>query len=97
MDSPKKNEESKVPLTHEVIMKCKCGMCPVQGYSVCSTPQVKKMINSRAELYCSVGKTDCKDLDVSKACICSQCRVYVDFNLSLGSPVEHFCYNGKAK
>jgi hypothetical protein len=86
----------RVPLSSDVIIKCRCGMCPVQGFSACSTPQVKKMINSRAEVYCSVGIADCKDLDNTKQCICSQCQVYVNFNLANGDPKDYFCFNGKA-
>ena len=78
-------------------MKCKCGMCPVQGFSACSTPYLKKMGNTLSEVFCSVGKADCKDLDLSKACICIGCKVHEVFNLASGSPVEHFCFNGQAK
>ena len=91
-----KKERLKVPLENDVIMKCKCGMCPVQVISVCSTPQIRKMIDTRAAAYCSVGLADCKDLDNSKACICRQCQVYEDFTLATGRPVEYFCFNGKA-
>ena len=46
--------------------------------------------------YCSIGVAACKDLNVSKACICGTCQVYKDFNLSSGTPAEHFCFNGRA-
>jgi hypothetical protein len=85
----------KVPLTGDVSMKCRCELCPVQGISACSTPQVKKMIDSRAEVYCSVGLADCKDLDNTKQCICNQCQVYADFNLADSDPKDYFCFNGK--
>ena len=77
-------------------MKCRCGMCPVQSLSACSTPELQKMSNSRAEVYCSVGYADCKDLDNTKDCICTQCQVYIDFNLAEGQPKKYFCFNGKA-
>jgi len=32
--------ESKVPLTPDVMMKCKCGMCPVQANSACAKPKI---------------------------------------------------------
>lgn len=46
--------------------------------------------------YCSIGVATCTDLDSSKACICNQCKVYENFCLVAGKPVEHFCFNGKA-
>ena len=92
----RKENDEKVPLNSEVVMKCRCGMCPVQGLSTCSTPQIKKMINTRAEVYCSVGVADCEDLDNSKDCVCNSCQVYIDFNLASGKPENYFCFNGKA-
>ena len=90
------NKLGRVPLNSDVSMKCRCELCPVQGISACSTPQVKKMIDSRAEVYCSIGAADCKDLDNTKQCICYQCQVYADFNLTEGNPIDYFCFNGKA-
>lgn len=34
------HKDSKVPLTPDVIMKCKCGMCPVQAKSECAKPKI---------------------------------------------------------
>ena len=47
--------------------------------------------------YCSIGVAACKDLDRNKACICSTCQVYADFDLSEGKPVEHYCFTDKAR
>lgn len=46
--------------------------------------------------YCSSGVASCRDLNVSKACICTSCQVYREYNLSQARPVEHFCFNDKA-
>jgi len=39
-----KEEEQKVPLNNDVMMKCLCGMCPVQAQSACSQPKIKMPI-----------------------------------------------------
>ncbi len=46
----KKKEEQKVPLNNDVIMKCMCGMCPVQAQSACSQPKLKMMMDMRASM-----------------------------------------------
>ena len=33
-------KDSKVPLDEDVIMKCQCGMCPVQANSECAKPKI---------------------------------------------------------
>lgn len=33
-------EHGKVPLNEDVIMKCQCGMCPVQAKSECAKPKI---------------------------------------------------------
>ena len=45
-----KKEEHKVPLNHDVMMKCMCGMCPVQTQSACSVPKLKMMMDMRANM-----------------------------------------------
>jgi hypothetical protein len=37
----------KVPLNSDVVMKCMCGMCPVQAQSACSKPKIKMMMDMR--------------------------------------------------
>jgi hypothetical protein len=32
--------KNKVPLNEDVIMKCQCGMCPVQANSECAKPKI---------------------------------------------------------
>jgi hypothetical protein len=85
-----------VPLNNDAVMKCKCGMCPVQSLSACSSPELQKIIDTRAGVYCSIGYAECKDLDNTKDCICNQCQVYTAFNLVEGDPQDYFCFNGKA-
>lgn len=41
-------KEGKVPLNNDVMMKCMCGMCPVQAASACSMPKLKMMMEMRA-------------------------------------------------
>lgn len=89
-------KDGKVPMNNDVVLKCRCNICPVQGYSACSTSKVSEMISTRAANYCSVGYADCKDLDNTKNCICPTCQVYVDFSLAKGRPIDYFCFNGKA-
>jgi len=46
----RRKEEGKVPLNNDVMMKCMCGMCPVQAESVCSRPKIKMMMDMRASM-----------------------------------------------
>lgn len=43
-------KEGKVPLNNDVMMKCMCGMCPVQAESTCSRPKLKMMMDMRASM-----------------------------------------------
>ena len=108
-----REEEQKVPLNHDVMMKCMCGMCSVQVDSECIRPKLTfgsmsampvpmgeiKMLKPEefAGLYCSIGEAGCNDLDNSKACACNQCQVYKDQSLMDNKPTEYFCFNGKAR
>ncbi|MCW4054325.1 MAG: DUF2769 domain-containing protein [Candidatus Bathyarchaeota archaeon] len=40
----------KVPTDKDVMMKCMCGMCPVQAQSACSKPKLKMMMDMRASM-----------------------------------------------
>ena len=46
----RKNEEPKVPLNNDVMIKCMCVMCPVQTQSACSMPKLKMMMDMRANM-----------------------------------------------
>src|SRR4030067_710217 len=45
-----RKEEGKVPLNNDVMMKCMCGMCPVQAESACSRPKIKSMMDMRGSM-----------------------------------------------
>ncbi len=87
--------------------RCLCKSCPVQMDSVCANerklnledmlPKLKKddlmpEPSKIAEIYCSIGKSDCKDLDPSQDCQCPKCPVFKENELTIG----YFCKNGKA-
>ncbi len=42
--------KQKVLLNTDVMMKCMCGMCPVQAESACSQPKLKMMMDMRASM-----------------------------------------------
>jgi hypothetical protein len=100
--------KAKVPFTMENGSKCVCVKCPVQSNSKC----VKKLMGKLMEmvktpgampkpkdmpgLYCSVGKTSCKDIDTKKSCTCATCAIWANYKLASGKPVYYFCKNGKA-
>ena len=46
--------------------------------------------------YCANGVAACKDLDFSKTCICPECQIYKENNLSKAKPTQYFCKDGKA-
>ena len=41
MNKLKENKKGKIPLNEDVIMKCICGLCPVQANSECAKPKIK--------------------------------------------------------
>jgi hypothetical protein len=45
-----RKEKAKDPLSNDVIMKCMCGMCPVQAESACSKPKLKMMMEMRSNM-----------------------------------------------
>jgi hypothetical protein len=45
-----RKEEGKVPLNNDVMMKCMCGMCPVQVQSACTQPKLKMMMDMRGKM-----------------------------------------------
>lgn len=40
----------KVPLDEFAMMKCICGMCPVQAESACAKPKIQRMMETRASM-----------------------------------------------
>ena len=100
---------SKVPFNKENVMKCICGDCPVQVGSQCSKEKMEKAkeIMKKGEevsnsddvpgLYCSSGKASCEDLETDKPCICMQCPLWGEYNLSDGTPMGYYCRDGEAE
>jgi len=101
-------KKKEVPFTMENASKCVCSKCPVQSDSKC----VKKLMGKLTEtvkkpgampkpkdmpgLYCSVGKTSCKDIDPNKSCICATCAIFTTYRLPMWKPIYFYCKSGKA-
>jgi len=47
-------------------------------------------------VYCSIGKSECEDLNFDRQCICSSCDVWKEYDLKDANPNNHFCQRGKA-
>ncbi len=45
-----RKKEGKVPLNNDTMLKCMCGMCPVQAQSTCSQPKIKKMMDMKSSM-----------------------------------------------
>ena len=99
---------SKVPFNKENAMKCICGDCPVQVGSECSRVKMEKVKEAMEQekmsesnevpgLYCASGKAACSDLETDKVCICMQCPLWGEYNLSDGMPIGYYCRDGEAK
>jgi hypothetical protein len=94
----------------ENISRCKCPQCPVQADSQCAQDKIKSSREAmeympagdvpKSEyipgMYCSKGKSLCKDLNFDKQCICGSCDVWKDYDLKDANPNNHFCQHGKA-
>jgi hypothetical protein len=100
----------KVPFNKENAMKCICGNCPVQIQSECSAAKagkIKEMMEKAEEkmppsdevpgLYCASGIAACEDLETDKVCICMQCPLWAEYDLSSGLPVGYYCRDGEAQ
>ncbi len=48
-------------------------------------------------VYCSIGKAKCLDISSTELCICTQCVVWLDYNLANSEPIEYFCIDGAPK
>ena len=103
----KQTKDVKVPFTRENAKKCICWKCTVQADSDCIKKNAEKMGEVMSTnlfepeivpgLYCSSGVASCKDLDTKRPCICYECPVFVDYNLTEGQPIDHYCKNEKSK
>ena len=66
---------------------CRCGVCPVLLASECV-----KTTTGPNFLHCATGKTECKDYDFGKKCMCPTCLVWDENNLKS----VYYCENGTA-
>jgi len=104
-------EEKKVPFTMDNIEKCICGKCPVQKEGECSKKKMEMMMKMKSNpdmanmmpksedvqgLYCSSGVAACEDIDMSKMCICGNCPLWEECDLSNGKPMGYYCRDGEA-
>ena len=98
--------DAKIPLTIDNVKTCICGQCQVQVNSECIK---RKATNIMAALnksplvaddipgmYCSTGKSDCKDIDTKQMCICSGCLLWFEYNLEDRRPKGYYCRDGAA-
>jgi hypothetical protein len=83
----RKNEEPKVPLNNDVVMKCMCGMCPVQTQSACSVPKLKMMMDMRANM----------GMKSSEMPAVHECDAKSDENMKMPKPEElaDLLFNGQ--
>jgi len=101
---------SKVDYNMENMMRCLCGSCPVQSKSDCAKKKMvdiqemeSKGVDTISELkqkdfpwfYCSIGKTNCNDINFEEECYCKNCEVWKEYNLENSKPMEYFCKDGK--
>ncbi|MBI4295515.1 MAG: DUF2769 domain-containing protein [Chloroflexi bacterium] len=98
---------AKVPFNKKTVSKCMCPDCPVQTESSCVSSKMSKIKDALARdplkqedipgVYCATGLAACKDIDLSKDCICGSCAVFSDYNLGIGQPQGYYCRDGAAK
>lgn len=99
----------KIPFTKENFTKCLCITCPVQEDSSCSKEKmlnIQEIMQDEEEpsikpndypgMYCANGKAFCADIDTTKNCICTDCKIYKDYNLDKANPTFLYCKDGKA-
>lgn len=105
-----KHMEFIVPFIGENISRCKCPQCPVQADSPCAQDKIKSSKEAMEYMpagdipksryipgvYCSTGKSQCKDLNFEKQCICGSCEVWKEYNLGKAYSNNHFCQHGRS-
>jgi Protein of unknown function (DUF2769) len=102
----------KVDYNLENMLKCICCKCQVQTQSSCAREKTKIIQKVEARgleaipifepeefpwLYCAVGRAKCRDLNFEKQCVCKDCKVWKENNLSIADTLEYYCKNGNAK
>lgn len=88
---------AKVEVNEANLKNCRCPYCPVQAESKCPQDRLKNFKDpedreNMAKLYCSIGKTDCEDLNEDAMCMCPSCQVW-DEN---GLQSMKYCLSGNA-
>lgn len=78
---------SKVAINEANENHCRCPQCPVLLASECV-----KTTSGAKNLYCAHGKTECKDFDKHKSCMCPSCLVWDENNLKS----VYYCQDGSA-
>lgn len=94
----------KVDFKAENFNRCLCPTCPVQAQSECVQERLQKgpgtlqggaqvpEPETMAQLYCSIGKSGCEDLDGTQPCLCPGCPVWADYDLTS----QYYCLRGNA-
>lgn len=99
-----------VPYVGENISRCRCPQCPVQANSQCAQDKIKSSREAMEYMpagdvpypeyipgvYCSEGKSPCKDLNFDRQCICDSCDVWKEYDLKDADPNNHFCRYGRS-
>lgn len=87
---------SRVDVNETNLKHCRCPVCPVQKNSECVQEKLKQTSSpdrlNGAMLYCSIGKSQCHDLDGSEGCLCPTCLVWEQYNLDS----MYYCLRGSA-
>ncbi|MGB9928534.1 MAG: DUF2769 domain-containing protein [Methanosarcina sp.] len=108
--TPEKCTKFIVPFVGENISRCKCPECPVQVDSQCAQDKIRSSKEAMEYMpagdvpkpqhipgvYCSSGKSACKDLNFERQCICGSCEVWKEYNLENADPNNHFCQHGRS-
>ncbi|AAM06607.1 DUF2769 domain-containing protein [Methanosarcina acetivorans] len=99
-----------VPYVWENISRCRCPECPVQADSRCAQDKIKSSRKAMEYMpagdvpypeyipgvFCSEGKSLCKDLNFDRQYICDSCDVWKEYGLKDADPNNHFCQQGRS-
>jgi hypothetical protein len=102
----------KIDFSMENIKKCLCEKCAVQIESQCVKDKQKLMLLITQQdldspmmmgpdrvpgLYCTTGKSNCKDIDTDKVCKCIECPIWNENHLVNEEPGRYFCRDGETR
>jgi hypothetical protein len=98
---------AKIPFSTTNVGKCMCPKCPVQSKNKCVSGKLAKIKEALAKspmsreeipgIYCSTGMATCSDIDAKQPCICGNCTVFSEYNLSAAKPASYYCRDGFAQ